>query len=178
MDVPDLLFSVRFDGYYGIYVKINQRYENRTCGLMGNADSNQNNDYRLPDGTFTNDISKFANSWKTNPKCANGIVPPEPCNKLSTSEYKDIKERCAKMRQSPFRQCNRIIRPDTSYIRNCEYDMCAMKGNRLAAWCQTLEKYDRACSSRGVNIDWEGKPGFEVCGKITRKAFLLRVTLK
>jgi hypothetical protein len=53
-----------------------------------------------------------------------------------------------------------------------------MKGNRLAAWCQTLEKYDRACSSRGVNIDWEGKPGFEVCGKITRKAFLLGVTLK
>jgi hypothetical protein len=37
--------------------------------------------------------------------------------------------------------------------------------NPSGAWCQALETYDEACTSKGVSIIWEGKPGFEECGK-------------
>ena len=149
----------------GIFVKINQRYRGNMCGLMGNADNNANNDFQLPDKTITTDIAKFGNSWKKNPRCVNGIVPPDPCKHLSATEYRKIKDKCNKMKQTPFKQCNAKITPDIGYIPNCEYDLCAMKGNPSAAWCKTLENYDKACLSKGANIDWEGKSGFEECGK-------------
>mgnify|MGYP002803851178 FL=1 len=165
LNVPALLFSVRWDGSTVIVVKINQRYKNKTCGLMGNADSNPNNDFRLPDGSFTNNIAEFANSWKKNPHCVNGVVPPDPCTRLSTSKYNEIRQKCGKMKQAPFQQCNGRINPDKGHIPDCEYDMCAMKAiNPTAAWCQALETYDRACRSNDLNINWEGQAGFEECG--------------
>ena len=166
LNVPDLLFSVRWDGSTSVYVRINQHYQNKTCGLMGNADNNANNDFRLPNQSPTNNIATFANSWKTNPNCKNGIVPPKPCNRLSKSEYGAIKQKCGKMKQAPFQQCNGRLNPDSSHIPNCEYDLCAMHGaNPAAAWCHALEVYDKACTARGINIDWEGKPEFKQCGK-------------
>ena len=149
----------------GIYVDINQRYEGNMCGLMGNADNNPNNDFQLPDKSLTTNIAKFGNSWKTNPRCVNGIVPPDPCLKLDEAEYNKIKEKCGRMKKDPFQQCNGRLTPDVNYIPNCEYDMCGMSGNPSAAWCQALENYDGACTILGVNVDWEGKSGFEECGK-------------
>jgi len=165
LDVPDLLFSVQWDGGMCIVVNVNQRHEGNMCGLVGNADGNSTNDFQLPDKSFTTDIKTFANSWKKNPRCVNGIVPPDPCKQLSQTNYDDIKEKCGKMKQPPFKQCNVKITPDIGYIPNCEYDMCAMKQNPTTAWCQALEVYDRDCTSIGVNIDWEGKPDFLDCGK-------------
>ena len=148
-----------------IKVKINQRYKGNMCGLLGNADGNPNNDYQLPDKSFTSDIAKFANSWKKNPRCNDGNVPPDPCKKLSQSENNSIKEKCWKMKQPPFKQCNEKITPDIEYIPNCEYDLCANKKDPSAAWCEALESYDETCAFKGVNIDWEGTAGFEECGK-------------
>ena len=71
------------------------------------------------------------------------------------------------MKEPPFKQCNDKITPDVRYIPNCEYDLCAMKVNPSAAWCQALDTYDAACKGKGVNIDWEGQPGFKECGKFT-----------
>ena len=165
LTVPDLLFSVRWDGGMGIYVKINQRYEGQMCGLMGNADGNARNDFQLPDKSITTNVATFGNSWKKNPRCVNGIIPKQPCKSLTAAQYTAVKAKCAKMKAPPFRACNSKITPDVGHIPNCEYDLCAMNANPSAAWCQALEKYDRACSGKGVNIDWEGKAGFEECGK-------------
>ena len=164
LNVPDLLFSVTWDGSMYIKVEINQIYDGNMCGLLGNADGNSDNDFQLPDRSFTSDITKFGNSWKKNPRCNDGNVPPDPCKKLTQLENKEIKEKCRKMKQPPFKQCNEKITPDIGYIPNCEYDLCAMKENPSAAWCEALENYDKTCASKGVNIDWEGKAGFEECG--------------
>ena len=165
LNVPNLL-SVWWDGGDDIEVKINQRYKGRTCGLMGNADGNPKNDFQLPDKSITSNIAEFANSWKKNPRCVDGIVPPDPCKKLSQSENNAIKEMCWKMKRPPFKQCNEQITPDIGYIPNCEYDLCAMKEeNPSAAWCEALEKYGRACSSKGVYVDWKETAGFKECGK-------------
>lgn len=161
----------------GIYVDINQRYEGNMCGLMGNADNNPNNDFQLPDKSLTTNIAQFGNSWKTNPRCVNGIVPPDPCLKLSTAEYNAIKEKCGRMKKEPFKSCNGRLTPDINYIPNCEYDLCGMKGNPSAAWCQALENYDGACTRLGVNVDWEGKPGFTECGKSYIIISMIRVIL-
>jgi hypothetical protein len=166
LNVPALLFSVHWDGSTVMIVKINQRYKNKTCGLMGNADNNPDNDFQLPDRSIAKNIAEFANSWKTNPLCSNGVVPPDSCKKLGTSEYNAIRQKCGRMKQAPFSQCNGRVRPEEGHIHNCEYDSCAMNAaNPSGAWCQALEAYDQACRSKGVNIDWEGKPGFEECGK-------------
>ena len=164
--MPDLLFSVYWNGYMGITVRVNQRYKGNMCGLMGNADDNPNNDFQLPDKTITTNIANFANAWRKNRRCVNGIVPPDPCKKLTQAQYNAIKQKCGKMKQAPFKQCNEKITPDVRYIPDCEYDLCAMTAeNPSAAWCQALEGYDKSCTSKGLNIDWKGKPGFEECGK-------------
>ena len=149
----------------GIKVEINQRYEGNMCGLMGNADGKPENDYQLPDKSITENIATFGNSWRKNPRCVNGIVPPDPCKQLTQAKQDAITEKCGKMKQTPFKQCNDRITPDVRYIPNCEYDLCAMKQNPSAAWCQALETYDQSCTSKGVNIDWEGKAEFKECGK-------------
>ena len=149
----------------GINVKIDKRYEGNICGLMGNGDGNPDNDLQLPDKSITTNIAVFGNSWKKNPRCVNGIVPLDPCEKLSAHEYKAVKQKCGKMKQPPFQQCNDRISPDVMYIPNCENYLCAMKFNPSAAWCNALESYGIACNSRGVNIDWEGKVDFGECGK-------------
>ena len=166
LQVPALLFSVRWNGYMDVNVKINQRYRNKTCGLLGNADNNVNNDYRLRDGTVTQNVAEFGNSWKTNPHCVNGKIPPDPCTMLSRQEYIKIQQKCARMRQPPFSQCNERVNSDNGHITDCEYDVCAMHdSNPSGAWCQAMETYDEACTALGVKVDWEGKPGFEECGK-------------
>ena len=90
------------------------------CGLMGNADGNPNNDFQLPDRSFTTNIVTFANSWKKNPRCVNGIIPLDPCLKLSAMQRNAVKQKCGKMKQAPFRQCNGKITPDAGHIPNCE----------------------------------------------------------
>ena len=165
LNVPALLFSVQWVGSYFVSVRINQRYHNQTCGLLGNADNNPNNDFQLPDRSVTNNIATFGNSWKKNPHCVDGIVPPDPCTRLSTSKYLAIRQKCGKMKQAPFSGCNRRVKPDDTHIPDCEYDLCAMNAaNPSAAWCQALETYDNDCSSQGVKINWEGQAGFEECG--------------
>lgn len=164
LDVPELLFSVKWDGNMGICVNINQHYKGKMCGLMGNADGIPNNDFQLPDKTPAKNVAEFGNSWRKNPRCVNGIVPANPCKKLSPAKYKEVKEKCGKMKANPFQQCNDKITPDVQYIPDCEYDLCGMKGDPSAAWCQSLETYDNACKAKGVNIHWVGQAGFKECG--------------
>jgi hypothetical protein len=133
---------------------------------MGNADNNPDNDFRLPNGTVTQNVAQFGNSWKTDPHCVNGVIPPDPCKQLSRPDYTAVQQKCARMKQAPFNQCNDRVNPDDGHIHSCEYDLCAMNAaNPSGAWCQALETYDEACTSKGVSIVWEGKPGFEECGK-------------
>ena len=83
------------------------------CGLMGNADNNPKNDFQLPDKTITTNVATFANSWKINPKCKNGVVPANPCEKLSAAEYRKIIEKCGKLKEEPdtFQTANMTCAP-------------------------------------------------------------------
>ncbi|XP_077863190.1 BMP-binding endothelial regulator protein-like [Saccoglossus kowalevskii] len=41
-------------------------YSGKLCGLMGNNDGDMDNDFQKPDGSLTDDVDDFGESWKVN----------------------------------------------------------------------------------------------------------------
>lgn len=47
-----------------IYVTVDEQYTGKVTGLCGHYDHNYEDDFRLPDGSYTNQANTFANSWR------------------------------------------------------------------------------------------------------------------
>ena len=71
--------SVRWDGRSRVYVTINPHYENRTCGMCGIFNSNQNDDMTTTERVVEASIRSFAESWKTDPTCNETTTAKHPC---------------------------------------------------------------------------------------------------
>ncbi|XP_060549962.1 IgGFc-binding protein-like isoform X2 [Pantherophis guttatus] len=60
----DFDLSVSFDWYSYARVIVPDSYANALCGLCGNANEDQNDDFLMKDGTQAEDEIQFANNWK------------------------------------------------------------------------------------------------------------------
>lgn len=45
-------------------ITLPNKYKGLVCGLCGNFDGNKRNDFVLPNGTITQDLIRFGNSWE------------------------------------------------------------------------------------------------------------------
>ena len=143
--------SISWDGSHRVDITPSSSWQNMLCGLCGNYNGDNSDDYMLPDGSVTSSVNDFGTSWLysyTSSTC--GVPqPPPPCPE---SIMIAAESRCGELMNSVFSVCNSIIDP-TEFIKGCELDYCLCSdAEREDCYCNSLSTYAAACAAAGVTI--------------------------
>ncbi|XP_075427180.1 IgGFc-binding protein-like isoform X9 [Ascaphus truei] len=151
----DFGLQLQFNGDHELFVRVKENYKGTLCGLCGNYNDNQQDDFMQPNGTLVSDVNDFGNSWRVPDNgwpCESAPPPPPTCSPSLQQEAED-KCRILKLVNSPFRPCHIYINPH-QYFESCVFDHCATGGNDNQT-CAVLESYAAACEEIGVSLgDW------------------------
>ncbi|KAF3825973.1 hypothetical protein GH733_006087 [Mirounga leonina] len=156
-------FSLAWDGVSGIYLKLSQEHKGKSCGLCGNYNGIQSDDFIIQQEDYTEDIAMFANSWSVQIPDDSKCVPtlsdfPNPCSS-GMPAFEAIFFKCQILLQFPFLSCHEYIDPYL-YIASCVNDLC--KTDDDETYCRAATEYARACSHAGHPIqDW--RDDFPAC---------------
>uniref|UniRef100_A0A8C2U4E5 Mucin-5B-like n=1 Tax=Coturnix japonica TaxID=93934 RepID=A0A8C2U4E5_COTJA len=147
-----------------VFVRLDPVFKGQTCGLCGNFNNVQTDDFKAISGVIEGTAAAFANTWKTQASCPDIQSSFEnPCA-LSIDNEKYAQHWCGLLTNSdgPFAACHYLLNPST-YYTNCMFDTCNCQ-NSEGCLCAALSSYVRACAARGILIDgWRT----DVCSKYT-----------
>ncbi|KAJ3594132.1 hypothetical protein NHX12_006464 [Muraenolepis orangiensis] len=145
-----------------LYITISNTFMGKTCGLCGNFNKNQADDFLKLSGVVDATSAGFANSWKTNGNCLDIKSKFEnPCSRSLENE-KYANRWCTLLIDptSVFGPCHSEISPET-YRYNCMYDSCNCEDSE-ACMCAAVSSYVHACAAAGIQLpNWRNT----VCGK-------------
>ncbi|XP_013358421.1 PREDICTED: mucin-5AC [Chinchilla lanigera] len=133
-----------------LFVQLAPELQGQTCGLCGNFNQNQADDFRTISGVVEGTGAAFANTWKTQASCPNAKNSFEdPCS-LSVENEKYAQHWCALLTDAdgPFAQCHATVNPN-SYYSNCMFDTCNCEKSEDCL-CAALSSYVQACAAKGV----------------------------
>ncbi|KAA8591404.1 hypothetical protein FQN60_002347 [Etheostoma spectabile] len=157
-----VLLEVQLQPVMQLYVKVTSGYQAKTCGLCGNFNGNQADDFLKLSGVPDATAPGFVNSWKTHAACPDVKSNFEnPCS-LSLDNEKYAQHWCSMLSdpQGVFASCHSEISPD-SYKENCMYDSCNCEKSE-DCMCSAVSSYVHACAAAGIQL-----PGWRatLCGK-------------
>ncbi|XP_029438039.1 mucin-5AC-like isoform X20 [Rhinatrema bivittatum] len=147
-----------------LYIRLKHSYRRKMCGLCGNFNNIQVDDFKTMSGVVEGTAVAFANSWKTQASCPNiKNIFEDPCAfNIETENYAHYW--CALLVNStgPFAKCHNVVTPDI-YYKNCVFDTCiCMKSE--TCMCAAISSYVRACAAKGILLtQWRA----DVCDKYT-----------
>ncbi|KAL0612649.1 von Willebrand factor [Plecturocebus cupreus] len=145
-----------WDGRGRLLVKLSPVYSGKTCGLCGNYNGNQGDDFLTPSGLAEPRVEDFGNAWKLHGDCQDlQKQHSDPCA-LNPRMTRFSEEACAVLTSPTFEACHRAVSP-LPYLQNCRYDVCSCSDGRECL-CGALASYAAACAGRGVRIAWR-EPG-------------------
>uniref|UniRef100_A0A3B3TRJ8 Fc gamma binding protein n=1 Tax=Poecilia latipinna TaxID=48699 RepID=A0A3B3TRJ8_9TELE len=184
--------KVLYDTVYYVEVVVPSTYQGRMCGLCGNYNNKGGDDFMLPGGKQTSDVTAFGEAWAVDlpgyicggcggqcPSCEPAKAAlygkPDSCGIISAPN-------------GPFKACHSKVDP-ASYVSNCVFDVCATDGNKDTL-CDGIQAYALACQGAGIQIQpWRSSSfcpvscpphsHYEVCAdtcKGTCASFLQQVT--
>nr|XP_046254811.1 mucin-5AC-like [Scatophagus argus] len=157
-----VLLEVQLQPVMQLYITLSSDYQAKTCGLCGNFNSNQADDFLKLSGVPEATAAGFANSWKTHAGCPNVKSNFEnPCS-LSLENEKYAQHWCSMLSdpQGVFASCHSEISPD-HYKDNCMYDSCNCEKSE-DCMCAAVSSYVHACAAAGIQIsNWRKT----ICGK-------------
>ncbi|KAM7406673.1 hypothetical protein PAMP_001038 [Pampus punctatissimus] len=157
-----VLLEVQLQPVMQLYLTVTSDYQAKTCGLCGNFNSNQADDFLKLSGVPDATAAGFVNSWKTHAGCADVKSNFEnPCS-LSLSNERYAQHWCSMLSdpQGVFTSCHSEISPD-SYKENCMYDSCNCEKSE-DCMCAAVSSYVHACAAAGIQISGWRK---NICGK-------------
>uniref|UniRef100_A0A8B9JR24 von Willebrand factor n=1 Tax=Astyanax mexicanus TaxID=7994 RepID=A0A8B9JR24_ASTMX len=163
-----------WDGRGRVVLRLSPVYAGKMCGLCGNYNGNQGDDFLTAGGLVETRVEGFGNAWKMNAECDNiQKQPSDPCS-LNPKRVRFAEEACAVLLSPKFEPCHHEVNP-YPYLKNCRYDVCSCADGQECL-CAAVSNYAAACSARGVLINWRGQgyceltcPGnqvYEVCGSV------------
>ncbi|XP_063145392.1 mucin-5AC-like [Candoia aspera] len=145
-------------------IYLNPSFQGRTCGLCGNFNHLQTDDFKTLTGLTEGTAPAFANTWKTQADCVNIKQNfKDPCT-LSIENEKYARHWCGLLTdpEGPFAKCHLIVNPKT-YHTNCMFDTCTCERSEDCL-CAALSSYVRACTAKGIELpEWRTN----VCSKYT-----------
>ncbi|XP_050971216.1 mucin-5AC [Labeo rohita] len=136
-----------------LYITVNSVYQGETCGLCGNFNNIEADDFTTIGGLREGTAVDFANTWKTRASCPDVKRNFEnPCS-LSTENEKYAQHWCSLLSDpsSVFAPCHSEISPEV-YKANCIYDTCNCERSE-DCMCAALSSYVHACAARGIALD-------------------------
>lgn len=168
--------KVTWDGNLRLYVTLDSLYSGRTCGLCGNFNHDQRDDFTNRESIVESNAISFANSWKTDINCEDvSKKEKNPCE-IFVQRASAASTKCGILRLDPFRQCHHSVDPEDGFIQNCESDVCGCE-NAKACYCSAISDYVYHCSRHGVIIDWRNKGFAPECGMYSKQTFDLHQKL-
>ncbi|XP_060015587.1 mucin-5B-like [Lagenorhynchus albirostris] len=133
-----------------VFLRLDPSYKGQMCGLCGNFNQNQADDFRTISGVVEGTAAAFANSWKTQAACPNVKNSLEdPCS-LSVENENYARRWCSVLTDpaGAFSSCHSVISPGP-FHSNCMFDTCNCEKSE-DCMCAALSSYVRACAARGV----------------------------
>ncbi|CAH1266756.1 TECTA [Branchiostoma lanceolatum] len=155
--------KVFYDGYHYAKVFVPGTYRNQMCGLCGNFDGNQANDFMTSYGWVTEDINTFGLGWATSwSSCTDGgdddglatLPPPGVCDSV-LQQIVAGPTMCGMLteRSGVFSVCENVIDLGMFYD-SCVFDVCANSGD-TEQLCENLESAAHACRWAGfTGLSW------------------------
>ncbi|KAH3751568.1 BMP-binding endothelial regulator protein-like [Dreissena polymorpha] len=148
--------TVTWDGDSFVEVSISSRYKRKMCGLCGNFNGLEFDDFIGKDGRQYLTGEEFGDTWRYGTRSACVIKPEVPteshCGNDSVAALHAKKE-CSFLLGPVFHNCRKVVdvRP---YYSSCLTDTCECPKDRRCE-CEAFRAYSRACAQHDVNIDWE-----------------------
>ncbi|XP_041075179.1 mucin-2-like [Polyodon spathula] len=149
----DLVLEIQLTPIMQVYITAGSSYKGQTCGLCGNFNDVQADDFKANSGVVEGTASAFANTWKTQASCPDmKDTYDNPCS-LSVENEKYALHWCSMLLdpQGPFSACHSVISPAT-YKTNCMYDSCNCEKSE-DCMCAAISSYVHACAAKGVHLD-------------------------
>ncbi|XP_073745914.1 mucin-5B [Callorhinus ursinus] len=166
----DLPYKVRYMGIYltvethsglvlswdrktSLFIRLQQDYKGRVCGLCGNFDDNAVNDFTTRSQSVVSSALEFGNSWKFSPSCPDAPAPRDPC---TANPYRKswAQKQCSIINSATFATCHAHVDP-TKYYEACVGDACACdSGGDCECFCTAVAAYAQACHDMGVCVSW------------------------
>uniref|UniRef100_A0ACB8FRZ7 Uncharacterized protein n=2 Tax=Sphaerodactylus townsendi TaxID=933632 RepID=A0ACB8FRZ7_9SAUR len=149
-------FTVLYDTLSYVRVSVPSTYQGQMCGLAGNFNGDQSDDFMLPDGRIAESMVEFGVSWKVpldGVRCSDDCGEKCPtCDAVKTAPYKSGGS-CGIIlsKSGPFRDCHPVESP-TRYFQHCLHDLCVANGNRESL-CRSIRAYVTACQAAGAKVD-------------------------
>ncbi|KAM4017436.1 mucin-2-like [Anomaloglossus baeobatrachus] len=144
--------AIKLSPIMEVYITVVSSYFGLMCGLCGNFNDQQLDDYAIPNGLSVQDPETFVNSWRSDLKCPKAITAVmDPCD-MNFQKESFASMYCSKLnsKNEPFAVCQQVV-PPNSYYEKCMYDTCMCKDSEKAM-CAALASYVQACAKRGINI--------------------------
>uniref|UniRef100_UPI001A9D23C4 mucin-5B n=1 Tax=Ictidomys tridecemlineatus TaxID=43179 RepID=UPI001A9D23C4 len=133
-----------------VYLRLDPAYHGQMCGLCGNFNQNQADDFMALSGVVEGTGAAFSNTWKTQAACPNAKnIFEDPCS-LSVENENYAQHWCSLLtnRTGPFSACHSTINP-SSFYSNCMFDTCNCEKSE-DCMCAALSSYVQACAAEGV----------------------------
>ncbi|XP_031420651.2 von Willebrand factor, partial [Clupea harengus] len=170
--------SLDWDGRGRVVLRLGPAFAGKTCGLCGNYNGNQGDDFLTPGGLVEGRVEGFGNAWKTHPECDNlHHQHTDPCS-LNPKRVLFAEESCSILLSPKFEACHYEVNP-APFVKNCRFDLCACADGHECL-CSAVSSYAAACAARGVLIHWRGngycemecsgKQQYELCGSVCNQS--------
>ncbi|XP_069480068.1 mucin-2-like [Ambystoma mexicanum] len=133
-----------------LYILAEPSFRGKLCGLCGNYNNIQSDEFTGTNGMVEGTASAFANTWKAYPQCPDiGNIFGYPCIIHSENEQY-AREGCDLLLSSngSFVACHHMVNPEP-YHKKCLFNTCACKENEDCL-CAALSAYVRICTMKGV----------------------------
>ncbi|XP_075370784.1 uncharacterized protein LOC142415850 [Mycteria americana] len=117
-----------------------------SAGLFGTNDNEAGNEWILPNGSFTDNVQEFTQSWQVN-KCSLVQKKVKPCP--ITAKQKVCKVFFEES-HSLLRNCFKVVDPEPFYSM-CTYDTC--ESHELQAACSLAAAFVHLCNRNFVPVE-------------------------
>nr|XP_023655901.1 von Willebrand factor [Paramormyrops kingsleyae] len=145
-------FQMDWDGRGEILLKLGPVFAGKTCGLCGNYNGNQGDDFLTTSGLVETQVVGFGNSWKTSGDCNNVAKQDiDPCI-LNPKRVRSAEEACTVLLSIQFEPCHDEVNP-APFVRNCRFDVCSCTDGQECL-CSAVASYAAACARKGVLVNW------------------------
>nr|XP_046250588.1 mucin-5AC-like [Scatophagus argus] len=149
---------VMWDEKDTLWVEMDAKFQNQTCGLCGDFNGVYDAEFVKPETGEPVSLEYYGNLWKIDD-------PTENCAEITstaTQTCTDEEDLCKNLLSGhAFHSCKELIDTD-SFIHACVKDLCYCNSS-ASCLCSTLSEYSRQCSHAG------GKPQqwktAQLCGK-------------
>ncbi|GAA6219039.1 IgGFc-binding protein-like [Lates japonicus] len=147
---------VTYDLVYHVTVTVPGNYRDKVCGLCGNFNGNQQDDFQMPNRQLANNVNAFGKSWKVtipNVVCGNGCEG-DFCPKCDSARKAVFSKPtyCGIVTapNGPFAACHSKLNPQP-YFADCVFDVCASNGDGKVL-CNSIAAYAFNCHNAGVDV--------------------------